>query len=197
MSYQADVLRKRGRYETALRLFEKAKPYVAVASLDVRAKHYAQIARAHYLFGDEEKFLQNINPALEIVDQMKDSVMNLTSFDDVLCEQAAGFARLLKPEKAIDIFKETDKLRPFRPLREQGSYTLEKALAHLYAGDLDKGINFSIKGLQLASEYQSKRHIRRMDVTYNRLKIMPIGQDKRLNTLHDAIIEAQKKQEAW
>jgi transcriptional regulator with XRE-family HTH domain len=197
MSYQADVLRKRGRYETALRCFEAAKPYVAVASLDVKGKHYAQVARAHYLFGDEEKFIQSINPALEIADQMKDSVMNIFSLDEVLCEQAAGFTRLWKPEKAIEIFKETDKLRPFRPLRELGSYTLEKALAYLYQGDLDRGIKLSLKGLNLAAQYQSKRHIRRMDVTYNRLMVLPIGKDKRLDTLHDAIVEAQKKQVEW
>ena len=197
MSYQADVLRKRGRHETSLRCFEAAKPYVAVASLDVQGKHYAQVARAHYLFGDEQKFLQAINPALEIAEQMKDSVMNLFSLDEVLCEQAAGFTRLGKPGKALEIFKQTDQLRPFRPLREQGSYTLEKALAHLYIGDLNQGIKFSLRGLQLASEYRSKRHIRRMDETYNRLRVLPIGKDKRLNTLRDALIEAQQKQGEW
>lgn len=197
MSYQADVLRKRGRYETALRCFEAVKPYVSVASLDVQGKHHSQVARAHYLFGDEQNFLRAIHPALEIAEQMKDSIMNLLSLDEVLCEQAAGFTRLGKPTKALEIFKETDHLRPFRPLRERGSYTLEKALAYLYAGDLDRGIKISLKGLQLASEYQSKRHIRRMDVTYNRLKVMPIGKDKRLNTLRDAIVEAQEKQAEW
>jgi len=197
MSYQADVLRKRGRYETALRCFEAAKPYVTAASLDVQGKHYAQVARAHYIFGDEQRFLRAINPALEIADQMKDSVMNLFSLDEVLCEQAAGFTRLDQPEKAINIFKQTDHLRPFRPLRELGSYTLEKALAYLYAGDLDQGIDFALRGLQLASEYHSKRHVRRMEVTYNRLHILPIGKDKRLNVLREAIIEAQQKQEGW
>ena len=163
----------------------------------MQGKHNAQVARAHYSFGDEAKFLQSINTALEIAEQMRDNVMNLTSLDEILCEQAAGYARLAKPEQALEIYQKTDKLRPFRPLREQGSYTLEKALAYLYMGELNRGIEYAIKGLQLASEYRSKRHIRRMDVTYNRLKLMPLGQDKRLNTLHDAIIAAQKKQEAW
>jgi transcriptional regulator with XRE-family HTH domain len=197
MSYQADVLRKRGRYETALRCFEAAKPYVAAASLDVQGKHYLQVARAHYDFGHEQQFLQTINPALEVADQMKDSIMNLFSLDEALCEQAAGFTRLGKPAMALQIFKETDELRRFRPLREKGSYTLEKALAYLYAGDLDQGIKFSLRGLQLASEYQSARHIRRMDVTYHRLKALPIGKDKRLNTLHEAIKAAQEKQAEW
>lgn len=90
MSYQADVLRKRGRYETALRCFEAAKPYASAASPDVQGKHYLQVARAHYLFGDEQRFLNTINPALEIADHMKDSAMNLFSLDEALCEQAQG-----------------------------------------------------------------------------------------------------------
>ncbi len=197
MSYQADVLRKRGRYETALRCFDSVKPYVNVSSLDVQGKHYAQVARAHYLFGNEQGFLKTIDSALEIADQMKGSVMNLFSLDEALCEQAAGYTRLEQPEKAIEIFKGTDKLRPFRPLRELGSYTLEKSIAHLYAGDLDKGIEFTIRGLQLVVEYRSKRHIRRMEVTYNRLRLIPIGKDKRLDAMHNAILKAQKKQEDW
>ena len=74
---------------------------------------------------------------------------------------------------------------------------MEKALAHLYQGDLDRGVKLSLDGLQLASEYQSKRHIRRMDVTYNRLKVMPIGKDKRLKILREAIVEAQEGQVKW
>lgn len=200
MTYQGDVLRKRGRYETALRCFEAAGPYAKVASSNVQGKYQCTVARAHYTFGDEQKFLRAIDTALKVVDDKKantSSIISKVTLDEVLCEQAAGFARLDKPKKALEIFKETDMLRPFRPLRELGSYTMEKALAYLYQGDLDQGIQFALKGLQLASEYQSKRHIRRMDVTYNRLRVLPIGKDKRLNVLHEAIVEAQKKQAEW
>ena len=200
MAYQADVLRKRGRYETALRCFEAAKPYADIASKNIQGKYLAIIARAHYLFGNEDQFLASINASLEIASDMQDSISSLAnqfSLDEVLCEEAAGFTRLGKPEEAIDIFKKTDQLRPFRPMREQGSYTLEKSLAHLYMGDLDEGIKYALKGLELAVEYQSNRHIQRMDGTYQRLQLMPIGKDMRLNTLHDALVETKQKQEAW
>ena len=82
-------------------------------------------------------------------------------------------------------------------MREQGSYTLEKSLAHLYMGDVDEGIKYALKGLELAVEYQSNRHIQRLDGTYQRLQLMPIGKDIRLNTLHDALVETKQKQEAW
>lgn len=195
MTYQGDVLRKRGRYETALRCFEAAGPYAKVAASNVQGKYQCTIARAHYMFGEEHKFLHAIDAALKVADGTKanlSSIVSQVSLDEVLCEQAAGFARLGKPGKSLEIFSETDILRPFRPLRELGSYTMEKALAYLYLGELDQGIKLSLKGLQLASEYQSKRHIRRMEVTYNRLKVIPLGKDKRLDILQEAIIEAQK-----
>ncbi|GHO96719.1 hypothetical protein KSF_067670 [Reticulibacter mediterranei] len=53
------------------------------------------------------------------------------------------------------------------------------------------------QGIQLASQYQSKRHIGWIDKSYNRLHVLPIGQDKRLNTLGEALKETMSKQEAW
>jgi hypothetical protein len=93
--------------------------------------------------------------------------------------------------------KETDRLRSFRPLRDQGAYIINKAQAYLQLEDLDQGIALSLKGIQLASEYQSKRHIGWIEKSYNRLRVLPIGKDKRLNTLGDALRETQIKQDSW
>ena len=49
--------------------------------------------------------------------------------------------------------------------------------------------------LQLASEYQSKRHLGWVEKTYNRLRVLPIGKEKRLSVLHDALIEANRQLE--
>lgn len=102
-----------------------------------------------------------------------------------------------KPEKALEVYKETDRLRPFRPLREQGTYTIDKGEAYLRQGDLDQGITLSLKGLRLASEYKSKRHIGWINRTYTLIRTLPIGGDKRLNTLRDALEDSQKKQVEW
>jgi hypothetical protein len=158
------------------------------------------MARLYSDFGDEQNFLRVINPALDIAAHMKDSIDSLAnefSLDTVLVEQASGYSELKKPEESLRIYKETDKLRPFRPLREQGSYTITKAQALLKTGDLDQGIALGLKGIQMASEYQSKRQILWLDKTYNQLRLLPIGKDKRLDTLRDALIVSKHEQESW
>jgi len=200
MVYQGSILKKRKRFETALQRFEAAKPFADVASSSVQGMRYTLMARVYYDFGDEEGFLRAIHPAREIATHMKDSIDSLAnefSLDDVLCEQASGFTELWKPEKALEIYKETDRLRPSRLLREQGSYTINKAQAYLHLGDVDRGIKHSLRGIKLAEEYKSKRHIGWIDQTYNRLRVLPIGKDKRLDTLRDALIESKKKQAEW
>ena len=76
-----------------------------------------------------------------------------------------------------------------------GAYTIDKGEAYLKLGDLDRGITLSLKGIRLASEYRSKRHIGWVEKTYNRLRVLPIGKEKRLDVLHDALIEAKSKLE--
>jgi len=200
MAHQGSIFRKRGRFEQALRCFEAAKPYADVASPSVQGMRYNLMARAYYDFGNEQGFLRTIHAALDIAADMKDSITSLAndfSLDDVLQEQASGFTELWQPEKAIAIYKETDRLRPFRPLREQGSYTINKAQAYLHLGDLDQGIKLALKGMQQASEYRSKRHILWLDKTYKQLKERPIGSDKKLLTLRDALAEKQHEIESW
>jgi transcriptional regulator with XRE-family HTH domain len=200
MVHQGSIFRKRGRFEQALRCFEATKPYAGVASASVQGMRYNLMARGYYDSGNEQGFLRAINSALDIATDMKDSITSLAndfSLDDVLQEQASGFTELWKPEKAIEIYKETDRLRPFRPLRDQGAYIINKAQAYLHLGDLDQGIKFSLKGIQLASEYRSRRHILWLDKTYKQLRERPIGGDKKLFTLRDALAETQREIEKW
>lgn len=82
-------------------------------------------------------------------------------------------------------------------LRDLGSYSLVKAQAYAYSSDLDKGVDYALRGLQLASEYQSKRHIARVDAMYHRLSVTPLGQDKSMGTIREALSEVHKKQELW
>lgn len=198
MSLQGSVFRKRGRFEHAIRCFDATKPYADVASAGVQGVRYNLMARLYYDSGDEQGFLRAINPALEIAEHMKDTIAGIAndfSLDDVLQEQASGFTELWKPEKAIEIYKETDRLRHFRPLRDQGAYIINKAQAYLILEDLDRGIALALKGLRLASEYRSKRHVGWVEKTYNRLRVLPIGKEKSLDVLQDALIEAKRKLE--
>jgi len=200
MVYQGSLLRKRGRFETALRCFAAAKPFADAALKATRGIYHVNLSTVHADSGKEKPFLEAIDAALEIAKEMKDSIAGLAndfSLDDVLWAQAGGFSELWKPKEALEVYKETDKLRPFRPLRDLGAYTIDKGEAHLRLGDLDRGISLSLKGMELASEYHSKRQIGWIEKTYNRLLVLPIGQDKRLTTLRDALVQSKRKQEEW
>ena len=197
--YQGSLLRKRGRFETAVRRFQSAKPYADAATEAIRGIYHVNFSTVYADSGQEKPFLTEIDAALEIAKDMKDSITGLAndfSLDDVLWAQAGGFSELWQPAEALKVYEETDKLRPFRPLRELGAYTIDKGEAYLKLGNLEQGIALSIKGIQLATEYQSKRHLGWVEKTYNRLKVLPIGKEKKLNTLRDALMDAKSKVEA-
>lgn len=200
MVRQGDVLRKRGRYETALRSFEAAKPYADVAAPSVQGVRFTNMARAFHSLGDEQQFLRSINAALDLATDTKENIESLAngfSLDLALQFQASGYIALWKPQKAIEIYQQTDRSHPFRALRDQGSYTTEKARAYLESGAIEYGTELALKGLQLASEYRSKRHVARLEATYNRLRVLPIGEGPRLTTLREALSEVHKKQIDW
>lgn len=198
--HKGDVFRKRGRIETAVRCFEAAKPYADTSALGIQGMRYQIMARTFSTCGEKTKFLAAINSALEIAETTVDTIDNLANqFNLVEClqEQAQGFTMLWKPERALEIYKETDRLRPSRTLRDLGSYSIVKAQAYAYAGDLDKGLEYSLKGLNLASQYKSKRHVARLEGMCSRLSVTPIGRDKRLRDIKEALIDTQQKQARW
>lgn len=201
MVRQGSIHRKRGRIETALRCFEAVKPYADAASEQVKGLRHLHTATAYADLGNEEGFTQAINLALDVASGLTPNISSLANeftLDEVLLSQATGLSELWRPEAALNIYKQTDRLRPFRPLREKGRYLIEKAQAHLFVEDLlDEGIKLALEGLNLAEEYHSKRHIGWVEKTYNRLRVLPSGGDKRLNTLRDALIEAKRKQAEW
>src|SRR5260221_12818729 len=96
--------------------------------------------------------LRAIDHAQEIALQTQstlDAKYNQFNLIEVLQERAQGYTMLWQPQKALDIYKETDQLKPFRPLRDLGSYTIIKAQAHAFSGDIDEGFKLAIKGWTL------------------------------------------------
>lgn len=199
MVYQGSLLRKRGRFETAIRCFEAAKPYANAATEATQGIYHINLSTVYADSSQEKPFLDSVDAALEIASEMKDSITGLAndfSLDDVLWAKAGGYSELWKPEEALKVYEETDKLRPFRPLRELGAYTIDKGEAYLRLGDLEEGLNLSLRGIELATEYRSKRQLGWVEKTYNRLRVLPIGKEKKLTVLRDALVEAKKKVEA-
>src|SRR5260370_14218530 len=79
MIYQGSILRKRGRFETALRCFEAALPHAQVASEAVQGIYHINLSTVHAYAGRETPFLQAIDSALEIATDMKDSITGLAN----------------------------------------------------------------------------------------------------------------------
>jgi tetratricopeptide (TPR) repeat protein len=153
------------------------------------------LARAHAAYGKESLFLEAIDKAQEAVEQTEQDLNALCNqFNPVavLQERALGYSMLWQPDKALEIYKQTDKLRPFRPLRDLGSYTIVKAQAHAYGGNLEDGITYALRGLELAKQYHSKRHISRVQIMYDRLNMTPFRTHPRMPDLKEALYNAQK-----
>jgi tetratricopeptide (TPR) repeat protein len=158
------------------------------------------MARAYAAHGDEQHFLRTANGAIEIAGGLKDtldSVADEFSLCDALQEKAQGYTVLWQPEKALEIYKETDRLRPDRPLRDRSSYAIVKAQAHSYVGDLDKGLKYSLEGLRTATQCRSKRYVDRLQTMYNRLKVTNLANDRRVRDIGEALKETHYKQAAW
>ncbi len=193
--HRADILRKRGRYETAIKVLNAIEPIVATANEHVQGIRWQILARAHSAYGQENLFLEAIDQAEDVATNTKETIdtqYNQFSLVEVLQEKGQGYTMLWQPEKALDIYQQTDKLRPFRPIREMGSYMIIKAQAHAYSGDLANGIALATQGITLAQRYGSQRHISRVQAMYDRLRVTKLGKHTRMKDLKDALLSTQK-----
>lgn len=195
MTHQSDVLRKRGLHDTATRMLEKAKAYADSASISVKGRRLIILARAQAFYGAEFSFLAAIDEAQELIAKTQedlDNTSDMFNLVEVLQERAQGYTVLWKPQLALNIYKETDKLRPFRPLRDLSSYAIVKAQAHAYNGDLEQGVSYALKGLDLATQCNSQRYIARVQTMYDRLSVTPIGKHPLMKDVREALRDVQK-----
>jgi tetratricopeptide (TPR) repeat protein len=193
--HRADILRKRGRYETAIKVLNAIKSIADTASEYVQGVRWQILARAHSVYGREDLFLEAINNAEGIARDIKETIdtqYNQFNLVEILQERAQGYTMLWQPEKALEIYLQTDKLKPFRPMREMGSYMIVKAQAHSYSGNLAKGIALAIKGVGMAHGYGSRRHISRIQAMHDRLMVTKLGKHARMKDLKEVLMGVQR-----
>ena len=184
--HQADMFRRRGMQQNAYRRMEAAKRLLPDASLYLQGVWHKLMARNHYTYGNLKGFQVEIALAEEIAYQVPESIdaaNNDFNLLEVLQEKGQGYTMLWQPEKALEIYKTTDQMKPFRPKRDLGSYTIIKAQAHCVSGDLNKGIDLAEQGIGLATSYHSNRHVTRLRIMSDRLGQTKLGLDKRLKSL--------------
>ncbi len=191
---RADILRKRGRYEVAINMLSVIRPTIQSADSYVQGVCWQILARAHSAYGDQDQFLEAIDNAEAIATNQKETIdtqYNQFNLVEVLQERAQGYTMLWQPEKALAIYPQTDKLKPFRPIREMGSYTIIKAQAYTYSGDIENGIQLAMQGIDLAKVYGSRRHISRVQGMYERLQVTKLGKHIRMKDLKEVLMNIQ------
>ena len=195
MIRQGDLLRRRGRYELAVRCLEAAKPFADAGNITTNGMRLQTLARTYAEFQQRSLFLNAIEKALEAADHIKpelDTTNNQFTLIGVLQEKGQGHTLLGEPQIALDIYRESERIQPFRPIRDLGVLTILKAQAHAYNGNMDKGVNLALRGLTLANEYHSMRHISRIQRMYERLRVTPLGRHARLRDLEEALRQQTK-----
>ena len=190
MMHQGDILRRQGRFELSIRCLEAAGKYTEAGSLSASGLRWQQLARAYAEKGHKSAFLLAIDRAQEAAEKLTsnlDATSNQFNLVDVIQERGQGHTLLGEPQVAIELYKESDRLKPFRPMRDLGVFIILQAQAHAYAGDVDKGVELALSGLRLARSYQSKRHESRIQRMADRLAVTPYGKHPRLRELKEAL----------
>lgn len=196
MIHQADILRKRGRYELAIRCLDAAQTYADESDTYIGGTRWKILARVYSEYGLEINFLKAIDHAESIALQTQQTLNTMSqefNLVEVLQERAQGYSMLWQPQKALAIYQRTDQLKPFRPMRDLGSYTIIKAQAHAYNGDIEEGVKLALTGLELARGYHSARHVARIQKMYDRLKASPLGQHQLLGDLQEALMSGGRE----
>jgi len=190
MIHQGDLLRRRGRYDLAIRCLQAAVKFADASSSFTSGLLWQTMARTFAEYGHPKEFLAAIDKAQNIATQIEpsmDTTINQFNLVDVMQERAQGYTLLWEPQKAIEIYDESEKLKPYRPMRDLGVLVILKAQAYAYNGDVDQGVKFALRGLQLARGYQSERHVSRVQRMYDRLSVTKLGQAAGMRDLKDAL----------
>jgi hypothetical protein len=188
--HQGDLLRRRGEYELAVQRLEAAVPAASGVGGVVEGMRQQTLARAHAEYGRKDAFLQAIDAAEAQAAGLGAETAdwgNEFSITNVRHERAHGHTLLWEPEVALGIYLATESgLHPIS-LRDIGNFTILKAQAHSYAGNVDVGVNLAIEGLGFARRYGSARHVSRVQRMHDRLSDTPIGLSARMRDLADAL----------
>lgn len=191
--HQGDMLRKRGRIELGIRALDAAQSFAHASNICVQGVRWQTLARAYAASGQKALFLDAIDRAEDaannIDEQNLDSLCQQFNSIEARQERGQGHTVLWEPAQALEIYKEIEPLKPFRPVRDLGSYTILKAQAYAYAGDITTGVNLALQGIQLAKSYGSRRHLKRIKIMGERLSISKEGKSNpaELTKLREAL----------
>lgn len=190
VTHQADVARRRGRYESAIRQLEAAEALARASRTQTQGLRWQTLARCHAEYGNKAAFLRCIDVALDAAAHLpehEEASNNDFTYQEVTLEQAQGLTLLWEPLAALEIYNRPENQTAFRPLREMGNFTILRAQAHAYAGEIEEGVRLAIEGLTLARLYCSPRHVSRVQRMHDRLSVTSHRDSPHLQDLADAL----------
>src|SRR5437660_3006846 len=176
LTHQGDVARRRGRYESATHHLHAAESFAKASRTQTQGLRWQTLARCHAEYGNRPAFLRSIEVALETATRLperEEASSNDFTLQEVTLEQAQRLTLLWEPLRALEIYNRPEHQTAFRPLRELGNFTILRAQAYAYAGEVDEGARLAIEGLALARRYNSPRHISRVQRMHDRLSVTP------------------------
>jgi transcriptional regulator with XRE-family HTH domain len=188
--HQGDLLRRRGEYALAVQRLEAAASAVGGVGGVVEGMRQQTLARAHAEYGHKDAFLQAIDAAEAQATGLGAEAANWGNeftITNVRHERAHGHTLLWEPEVALGIYLAAESGLHPTSLRDIGNFTILKAQAHTYAGNVDVGVDLAIEGLGFARRYGSARHVSRVQRMHDRLSGTPIGSSARMRDLADAL----------
>jgi transcriptional regulator with XRE-family HTH domain len=188
--HQGDLLRRRGDYELAVQRLESAASYALDATDAVEGLRQQTLARAHAEYGDSDAFRRAIETAEGKARDLQPEERDWGSefgLMGVLHEKAHGYTLLWEAGQALEIYAETEAVLRMASLRDLGNFTILKAQAHAYAGNVEVGVKLGLDGLAFARRYGSPRHVSRVQRMSDRLSETPIGTSVRMRDLAEAL----------
>jgi transcriptional regulator with XRE-family HTH domain len=188
--HQGDLLRRRGDYELAVKRLTAAMPAAVEVAGVVEGMRHQTLARAHAENGHKDAFLEAIEAAEAQASSLDSNAAdwgNEFTLKQVRHERAHGHTLLWEPKVALGIYLATEPEMHPVSLRDVGNFTILKAQAHAYAGNVDVGVDLAIEGLRFARRCGSARHVSRVQRMYDRLSSTPIGTSAHMRDLADAL----------
>jgi hypothetical protein len=179
-----------GRYESAIRQLEAAEALARASRTQTQGLRWQTLARCHAEYGNKAAFLRCIDVALDSAAQLpehEEASNNDFTYEEVTLEQAQGLTLLWEPLAALEIYNRPENQTAFRPLREMGNFTILRAQAHAYAGEIEEGVRLAVEGLTLARLYCSPRHVSRVQRMHDRLSVTSHRDSPHLQDLADAL----------
>lgn len=148
----------------------------STASKEVAAYCYSFLARGYATFGDEKRFLQTVNTAITLADNMKGSPIVTKdyvfhAFSAVLEEKSNGLILLGKGEDAFNELSEID----FQAVKENNTYLkmwmpLDYSQSFMLMGEIETSVKWlemffaSIKDFKSARIHSAVgKHISRLE----------------------------------